>query len=142
MMNTPKTKALNPRQILNGRRVQRITGRTLKIGTWNVKNLFQAGKLKNLALKMNRLKINILGISEIRWPGNGKVTTDNGTLYLSGSDDQQNHPYGVGILVNSNTNKSIINFVPLSEKVMMMQLQTTKVRMNILQVYRLQARVL
>ena len=44
-------------------------------------------------------------------------------------------PHGVGILVDSNTNKSIINFVPLSERVMMLQLQTTKVRMNILQVY-------
>ena len=56
---------------------------------------------------MNRLKINILGISEIRWPGDGKVTTDNGTLYFSGSDDQKNHLYGVEILVNSNTNKYI-----------------------------------
>lgn len=37
-----------------------------RIGTWNVRTLLQIGKLENLKMKMKRLQIDILGISEIR----------------------------------------------------------------------------
>ncbi|XP_030746013.1 craniofacial development protein 2-like [Sitophilus oryzae] len=84
---------------------------------------------------MNRLKVNIFGISEVRWPGSGKCITDGGTFYYSGSDDQQKHPNGVGILVDKETNKAVTGFVPLSERVMMIQLETSKIRTNIIQVY-------
>ena len=36
------------------------------IGTWNVRSMSQ-GKLEVLKQKMTRVKINILGISELKW---------------------------------------------------------------------------
>lgn len=56
-------------------------------------------------------------------------------MFLSSTNDQRKHPDGGGLLMASNTDKSVINFVPLSGRVMMLQLQTPKVRVNILKVY-------
>ncbi|XP_030757298.1 craniofacial development protein 2-like [Sitophilus oryzae] len=84
---------------------------------------------------MKRLKVNIFGISEVRWPGSGKCITDGGTFYYSCSDDQQKHPNGVRIFVDKETNKSVTSFVLFSERVMMIQLETSKIRTNIIQVY-------
>lgn len=37
-----------------------------RVGTWNVRTLLQAGKLENIKAEMKRLKVDILGISEMR----------------------------------------------------------------------------
>ncbi len=42
------------------------TKNSLKIGTWNVRTMFQKGKLENIKKEMQRLQVNALGISEVR----------------------------------------------------------------------------
>jgi len=42
-----------------------------KIGTWNIRMMLQGGKLENIKIEMTRLKIDILVVSEVRWPNNG-----------------------------------------------------------------------
>ena len=41
------------------------------IGTWNVRSMNQ-GKLKVVTQEMARVNVNILGISELKWPGIGE----------------------------------------------------------------------
>ena len=41
--------------------------RRLRIGARNVRTLLQAGKLENLKEEMRRIKVDIMGISEVRW---------------------------------------------------------------------------
>ena len=56
---------VNPNLLNNGRRLTSDksfleTRKTLlKIGTWNVKTLFQAGKLDNVVMEMEHMKIDI-----------------------------------------------------------------------------------
>jgi len=61
------TTALSPRQTINGQRVLRISGSALKIATWNVRSLVKDGKLKNILKEMERMKLNILGVSNTQW---------------------------------------------------------------------------
>lgn len=40
---------------------------TLNIGTWNVRSLRKLVKLENLKKEMDRLKLDIVEISEVKW---------------------------------------------------------------------------
>ena len=42
-----------------------------KISTWNVRSLYQAGKLANIAKEMIRMNIDVLGVSETFWKDRG-----------------------------------------------------------------------
>ena len=81
-----------------------VTGKTktktgIKIGTWNVRTMLQKRKLENIKKEMERTGTNILGLSEVRWRGAGKIPSDGYTLMYSGGESSER---GVGILVDPN----------------------------------------
>ena len=43
-----------------------------RLGTWNVRTLNQAGKLENLKMEMDKCNVSVIGLSEVRWPGQGE----------------------------------------------------------------------
>ena len=45
----------------------------IKFGTRNVCTLFESGKLENLKLEIDHLELDIFGLSEVRWRGNGEI---------------------------------------------------------------------
>lgn len=137
--------APSPRQTLNGQGVLRIPGRKtknsikfinkqVKIATWNTRSLFESGKLSNACQEMDRLKLNILGISEVRWPNSGKTHIKDKTFYYSGNSDKD-HYNGVGVLLNNDLNAAVVNFVPFSDRCLLLQLSGTPFNVNIIQIY-------
>ena len=46
------------------------------IGTWNVRSMSQ-DKLEVVKQEMARVNVDILGISELKWPGMGEFNSDN-----------------------------------------------------------------
>ena len=69
------------------------------------------GKLKNVKREMERLNVNILGISEMRWKGAGRIPTDKHELIYSGSI----HERGVGLILDKETSKSIKGYWGVSD---------------------------
>ena len=55
------------------------------IGTWNVRSMSQ-GKLEVVKQEMERVNINILGISELKWTGMGKFNADGHYIYYCGQE--------------------------------------------------------
>ena len=51
----------------------------IRIATWNVRSLVSPGKLENIKREMDRNKINVLGMTEVRWKGCGEVKDENYT---------------------------------------------------------------
>ena len=76
----------------------------IKITTWNVRIMNARGKLENVKREMERLNVNILGISEMRWKGAGRIPTDKNELIYSGG---RIHERGVGLILDKETSKSI-----------------------------------
>ena len=81
------------------------TGRSTcyrKVATWNVNTLNQAGKLENIKKEARRLKLDILGVSQVRWTGSGSITSGDWTFYYSGGEK---HEAGVGSLLQNSWRK-------------------------------------
>lgn len=72
---------------------------------------------------MTRLRIDILGISDMQWPNNGECTFEVRVFYYSGSEDSQLHRYRVGIFVKESIVRSILNIERYSERITMMQIK-------------------
>lgn len=128
---------------LNGAGVLRISrsakirhgmSESIKIGTWNVRSMYEAGKIHNTIREMKRLRISVLGVSEMRWPQSGVLKIEDCVVYYAGADGAQ-HKNGVAIIVTNKVAKAVKNFTPISDRITMVQMATTTVDINIIQVY-------
>ena len=109
--------------------VLKTRGRCLKIGTWNVRTLYQPGKLANLIQEMENIN---LGIAETRWTDSGIIVKDNHTMIYSGGEE---HKKGVGIIMKNSIARSMMGYWAISERVIMMKLQSKPFDINIIQIY-------
>ena len=67
------------------------------IGTWNVRSMNQ-GKLEVIKQEMERVNVDILGISELNWTGMGHFNSDDHYIYYYGQESLRRN--GVAIMVN------------------------------------------
>ena len=67
------------------------------IGTWNVRSMNQ-GKLEVVKQEMERVNINVLGISELKWTKLGEFNSDDHYIYYCGQDSLRRN--GVALIVN------------------------------------------
>ena len=112
--------------------VLKTRGEILNIGTWNVRTLYRSGKLDNAVQEMNRMSIDILGLSEVRWTENGIIAKDKYTMIYSGGDEHKN---GVGIILGKRLVNSIIGYWPVSDRIIMVKIRGKPFNVNIIQVY-------
>ena len=91
-----------------------------RIATWNVRTMYQSGKMDNIMMEMKRMKINILGVCEVRWTQSGKLASEGTTFIYSGGSD---HKHGVGIFLDEETVKCVSGFWCISEGVMVVRLK-------------------
>ncbi|XP_030756972.1 craniofacial development protein 2-like [Sitophilus oryzae] len=105
-----------------------------RIATWNIKTLYKTGKLTTVAIEMRRMGIEVLGLSEVRWPNAGECNSDNVVLYYSGCQNGE-HQHGVGIMIKKELKQYVANFVPYNERMMLIQLRTKPINTNLIQVY-------
>lgn len=103
-----------------------------KIATWNVRSMYQTGKLDNVELEAKRLDLDILGISDVRWSGSNKIAREEFDFIFSGGDK---HKYGVGMLVKKKFSSMIKNIIPMSDRVIGIQIEARPKPITIIQVY-------
>ena len=102
-----------PGQGTQGRHSTTVPKR-LKIGTWNVKTLIQAGKLQNVNKEMERMEIDILGIAEIRWPGSACGKSELYTVIYSGKESSAES--GVGIIISERLSRTLLGHKAISDR--------------------------
>ena len=90
----------------------------IKVATWNVCTLFRSGKLGNLKKETVRCNVNIMGVSEVRRKGAGKITTDKHTFVYTGGEVLER---GVCMLIDQATAKSMMRYWAISDRVILVK---------------------
>ena len=75
------------------------------IGTWNVRSMNQ-GKLEVVKQEMERVNIDILGISELKWTGMGEFNSDDYYIYYCGQQSLRRN--GVALIVNKRVQNEVL----------------------------------
>ncbi|KAK3090899.1 hypothetical protein FSP39_015581 [Pinctada imbricata] len=84
---------------------------------------------------MDRYSTDILGLSEVRWPKNGKITLQSGRAMLYSGREDGLHKEGVGIILSNKAKKSLMEWKPIDERLMYARFFTTSLKISIVVVY-------
>jgi exonuclease III len=79
----------------------------ITIGTWNVRSLYRTGALTTTISCLERYKLDITAIQEVRWEDSGSITSQRMTMFYSGGTK---HKRGVGFIVKDKILPNIVNF--------------------------------
>ena len=107
-----------------------------RIGFWNIKTMLKVPRLSQVMKEMTHYKLNLLGLSEIRWNGSKEFTIASGELLLySGRAMGEKHEHGVGLILSKSLKKSLIEWTAVSERIITARLTTRLRKLTIVQCY-------
>ena len=89
--------------------------RMMIVGTWNVLTLSPDGYAEALSRELSKYRAAFVGLTEVRWPGNGREVFPDYTLFYSGGNSRT---YGVGIMVSNSISTSLISWTPISDRLL------------------------
>ena len=107
--------------------------RTITIGTWNVQTLMDTGKLHLLIRELEIQNINITGITECRWKGNGHFHHGDHYVIYSGTD--KGGQSGVAVILDKEAKKGLISYNAVSDRILVVHIDTKPKKTTIIQVY-------
>ena len=84
------------------------TKKRTRVGFWNIRTMLEASRLSQALKEMKNYKLDLLGLSEMKWPGSGELLTATGEeLLYSGRADEEKHEYGFGLILSKAMRKSL-----------------------------------
>ncbi|MGL4418375.1 MAG: reverse transcriptase domain-containing protein [Plesiomonas shigelloides] len=112
----------------------KLPSQGVTIGTWNVRTLYQCGKVKELTHELNRYRWDVVGLAEVRWTGFGETTTDDGhKIWFSGKETK--HEHGVAFIVRKEVVGTVISCTPVSSRLISIRISARPQNLTIIQVY-------
>jgi len=82
---------------------------------------------------MQAYRLEVLGVSEMRWTGQGQFSSDSITVLYSGHNDQ--HTHGVEIFLSKGAASALIGWKPVSHRIITARLQMQQAKVTVIQVY-------
>ena len=100
-------------------------------GTWNVRSMNQ-GKLKVVKQEMARVKVDILGISKLKWTGKGEFNTDDHYIYYCGQESLRRN--GVAIMINKRVQNAVLGCNLKNDTMISVHFQRELLNITVIQV--------
>ncbi|CAH8292472.1 unnamed protein product [Heterobilharzia americana] len=99
--------------------------------------MFEPSKAAQIAKEMRRYNIEVLGICESRWNGSGlsKLSTGESIIYSGHPDANHEHTEGVAIMMSSRASKALMQWEPISSRIMTARFNSKGRKVTIIQCY-------
>ena len=91
------------------------------------------GRLEVVTQEMARVNIDILGISELKWPGMGEYNSDEHYIYYCGQESLRRN--GVAIMVNKRVRNAVLGCNLKNDKMISVRFQGKPFNITAIQVY-------
>ena len=91
------------------------------------------GKLGVVKLETERVNIDILGISKLKWTGMGEFNSDNYYIYYCGQESLGRN--GVAIMVNKRVRNSVLGCNLKNDRMISVRFQGKPFNIRVIQVY-------
>ena len=137
--NSRKNEGIEPKQkqypvvdVTGDRRKVQCYKDQYSIGTCNVKYMNQ-GKLEVVKQEMSRVNINILGISELKWPGMSEFNSDEDSIYYRGQESLRRN--GVAIMVNRRVQNAVAGCNLKNYRIISVHFHGKPFNITVIQVY-------
>ena len=91
------------------------------------------GKLEVIKQEMASVKINILGISELKWTGMGEFNSDDHYIYYCGQVSLRRN--GVAIIVNKRVRNAVLGCSLKNNKMISVRFQGKPFNITVIQLY-------
>ena len=93
------------------------------------------GKLEVVKQEMARVKVDILGISELKWTGMGDFNLDDHYIYYCGQESLRRN--GVAIMVNKRVRNAVLGCSLKNNRMISVRFQAKQFNITVIQVYAL-----
>ncbi|KAI8514635.1 hypothetical protein Bbelb_072260 [Branchiostoma belcheri] len=107
----------------------------IRIGCWNVRTLFQTGKLAQAVREMNDFNLALLGVTEARWTNTGKQTLNTGEVIIWSGRTDNLHQEGVALIISKKYTNTLLQWKPVNERLLYVRLNSTYAKLSVVVAY-------
>ena len=99
--------------------------------------MHEVGETEQVIKEMKKYKIDMLSVSETRQTESGKIRLNSGYFIAYSGNEGENaeHNKGVGIIMTPKAEKSLINWEPISPRIVKAKFRTKYCNLTIVSVY-------
>ena len=102
------------------------------LGTWNVRSMLRPEKLENIKREMERYKISMLGLTEVRWKKTGDYNSNVYRVLHSGGEQSQR---GVALILDQRSSQCVREVDCVNDRLMRVRLSGKPVDIVVIVIY-------